>query len=364
MCRPGVGDLPRGGVDAVTLLIYQGKKRTTYGFRLWYRGVLYKRMVGHSKALAVEAEKRMRASLELASFESAWGPLKPELTPWADAVKRYGEAKAQKTSLRWDQRRLRWWGEFLAGEGVHYVQEITPEHIDRGKQVLFRLNKKPVTVGKYLAVLGSLCTLAVRKWKLLKENPLAQVDLPKVRPVDYRIATPEEIHRLVVVADPILRPLIIAAIYTGLREGDVLRLTAEDFRIKPGWVAGYGSKGGRPVWLPVAPPLRRLVDSLAVVSGRLFRNVNGTPIAKFPYRRWAVCRTAAGVPWLRFHDLRHAVGSMLAEAGVPQRHIQAWLGHSTLRMSERYTRVTDGALLEASKRLTARLTRLEIRTDK
>jgi len=48
-------------------------------------------------------------------------------------------------------------------------------------------------------------------------------------------------------------------------------------------------------------------------------------------------RKGAGLAGFRFHDLRHTCGSWLAQAGVPQGHIAQVLGHSTLRMSERYS---------------------------
>ncbi|HSE01507.1 MAG TPA: site-specific integrase, partial [Burkholderiales bacterium] len=48
---------------------------------------------------------------------------------------------------------------------------------------------------------------------------------------------------------------------------------------------------------------------------------------------------AAGLSGFRFHDLRHTCGSWLMQAGVPAGHIAAVLGHSTVRMTERYAHV-------------------------
>jgi integrase len=58
------------------------------------------------------------------------------------------------------------------------------------------------------------------------------------------------------------------------------------------------------------------------------------------------------VPAIRFHDLRHCMGTVLAEAGVEQRLIQELLGHSGIRISERYTRPRRPALRRAALKAT------------
>lgn len=344
----------------MTIIAYRGKKRITYSYRFWFRGQLFKRTLGTQKAMAVEAEKRHRQDLERAVFESTWGPLMPHLTPWKDAVEMFVTAKSAKRSLDWDRRRLRWWGEWLEGQELHYLQEITPEILDRAMLTLARTGKSPATVQRYLAVLSTLCNLGIKR-RLLKENPVAAIDWPKARPPDYRIPTPEELHRLIAACDTVLKPIVLTAIYTGLRRGDILRLTAEDLKQRQGWIRGEGSKPGRTAWLPVAKPLQEALDRLGVISGPLFRNPDGSPLRTFHFYRWEIARTKAGLPWLRFHDLRHSCGELLSAAGVPQRAIQAWLGHSTGKMTERYTRPQDAGLELAAKTLTRQMRRTKKR---
>ena len=47
------------------------------------------------------------------------------------------EQRGLEFDLAWDTKRLAWWGEFLAGRGVHYVQALSPDDIDAGKAVLY-----------------------------------------------------------------------------------------------------------------------------------------------------------------------------------------------------------------------------------
>jgi integrase len=318
--------------------------------------------------------------------------LTPKPAKWEDAVARYTQAKADKMDLlEHDLPRLEWWGAFFAREGIHHLQAITPDVIDRGKAALragLSLPKRkkreprssttlqqgprrtPATTQRYLAVLRHLFQLAVRRWQLLDRNPVLAIDWPKAPDYSARILARAERQRLLGAAKPFLQKLILIALYTGLRQGSILRLEAEDYR-REAEVLRVIQKGGRALRLPMTPPLRDVLDSLGVAEGRLFRWPDGRIMHRFPRKAWVRACINAGlyaekpdarrpgktrkVPAVRFHDLRHCTGTVLAEAGVPQRIIQDILGHSSGRMTERYTRprrpAVRRAMLEATRRM-------------
>jgi integrase len=58
---------------------------------------------------------------------------------------------------------------------------------------------------------------------------------------------------------------------------------------------------------------------------------------------WEAVRAAAGVPWLRIHDLRHTAITRMAEAGVPIPVILSMAGHISTRMQQHYTAISDFA---------------------
>jgi len=331
-----------------------GKPLVTYGFRFHHQHRQYKQFF-KTRALAVEGEKRLRAKLQLQAWEGEYGPLQPKLTPWAEAVQKYEDAKAAKRSLPFDQAKLTWWGDFFKGVGLHHLQEVSPEAIDRGKIALTALGKSPATIQRYLSTLKTLCYLAVDRWYLLRKNPVLSVDWPKATSATFPIPTPEEFGRLLSVCDPDLRAMVLIGALTGLREGDVLRIEAEDFRERPGWLKGRGSKGGKPVWLPVTPELQTVVESLGVAAGRIFRRNDGQPFRVFPRPRWNRARIAAGIPRVRFHDLRHAVGTILAEGGLDVETIRAYLGHADIRTTQIYMRASDRRLKQASRLLARKM---------
>lgn len=333
----------------MTLVAYPTKKGLRYGYVFWWHGKRFKRRVG-SKSLAALAEKRERQRLDVRAFEGEWGPVMPTMTPWSETVERYLQAKANKSSLSVDRQRLAWWGAYFAGRKITHLHEITPEQIDAGKAALQTAGMAPATIRGYLAALRGLLQLAVRRWNLLQRNPTQAIDWPQVRPKEIRIPDARERQELLDAADPVLRLLILTCLYTGLRKASVLRLEAKDCQVRPGWIRSV-QKGNREVWVPLADPLLAALAPLILRGGRLFRNEKGEPLPSWPEKRWRAVRMAAGLPWLRVHDLRHTVGSLLGEAGIPQRIIQEYLGHATIQMSQRYTHPMKQGMEEAARQL-------------
>ena len=69
---------------------------------------------------------------------------------------------------------------------------------------------------------------------------------------------------------------------------------------------------------------------------------------------WRNLRAKAGLPKLRFHDLRHTIITELAEAGVPDHVMESISGHLSRRMLEHYSHVRVEAKREALDALDAR----------
>lgn len=94
-----------------------------------------------------------------------------------------------------------------------------------------------------------------------------------------------------------------------------------------------------------------------VDRGLVFTTTTGTPVSatnllKRSFHR--ICERA-GIPYgtrtrrgLRFHDLRHSAATLLLAQGVSQRAVMEILGHSTLRMTQRYMHVVPQLLEEAA----------------
>ena len=84
----------------------------------------------------------------------------------------------------------------------------------------------------------------------------------------------------------------------------------------------------------------------------VFCGPTGAPLsAEDDWADWRAVLTAAGVRPARVHDARHTAATLLLEQGIDIRVVQQILGHSQLRMTERYTHVTEKLTQLAAKRM-------------
>ena len=144
--------------------------------------------------------------------------------------------------------------------------------------------------------------------------------------VPNKIWGEKEIAALLAVASPEIELALIMALWTGQRQGDLLRLP---------WSAYDGShvrlrqsKTGRRVVMPVGEPLRLVLDRTVRRSTVVLTNSYGRPWTSDGFRTsWSKACAKAGVHGLTFHDLRGSavVRLALAEATVPE--IATFTGH-------------------------------------
>ena len=89
----------------------------------------------------------------------------------------------------------------------------------------------------------------------------------------------------------------------------------------------------------------------------VFRTATGRPLnGTWINHRFHAATKAAGLPWLRFHDLRHSCASLLGSLGVPARVVMELLGHSSIRLTmDTYSHVFGKAQREAASAMDAAL---------
>jgi integrase len=153
------------------------------------------------------------------------------------------------------------------------------------------------------------------------------------------------------------KPLFVLAVETGLRRGDLLRLTWTQIDLKGGVIEIVTGKTRRKAFIPISTRCRQaLIEcrSKPVVAERVFVDGDGDPFAeKTIVRYFAIAKQLAGFGkrLLRFHDLRHSFASKLAREGVNIEFIAATMAHSSTRMTQRYARPGDTALDMVAKAL-------------
>lgn len=256
-----------------------------------------------------------------------------------------------KRSARSQRAQLLWWQREL---GALTLADLTPAMIagcrDRLAHGETPSGKKatPATQVRYLAALSHAFTVAVREWGWLEDNPVQKVRRPTEPRGRVRFLSEEERTALLAACkrdrNPLLYPLVVLALATGARLGELLSLRWSDVDLTRG-VAGLArTKNGEPRTLPLAG------HALAVLKARAVERPSDTSFV-FPSEHgrspatlrkpWERALAAAEIENFRFHDLRHTAASYLAMTGATPTDIAAVLGHKTLAMVKRYAHLSD-----------------------
>lgn len=215
-----------------------------------------------------------------------------------------------------------------------------------------RNNVSPSTVNRELACLSDIFSSAIRDRKL-DTNPMKFVQkLDEPPPRDKQLDGDKRYALLHACADhPSLLPIVLMALLTGWRRGQILGIKVEDLDEKTQSVWIGRSKGQAPRKVPVNETAWKILSRQAELwrTGLLFRSSKtGDQITDFT-KTWKAAVKKAGVPKLRFHDLRGVFATAMLEAKADSFTIQKALGHSSDSMTKRYAQVRDPLLLDGLK---------------
>jgi len=225
--------------------------------------------------------------------------------------------------------------------------------------------RRPATINRHLSLLRHMFSWAVAR-EYIERSPFRRGNANLI-PEEiednrrHRRLSPEEEKKLIESAVGYMSSMIIAALDTGMRRGEMLALTFADVDARPGWLRlrGTTTKSGRSRWVPVSTTrLKGVLDFLRLDANEeeksadtlVFSNEAGEPLCWFQ-GPWRAALKAAGVLDFRWHDLRHEYASRLVEKGVPLSQVRDLLGHASIITTERYDNQKPEALLEAAKRL-------------
>jgi integrase len=207
-------------------------------------------------------------------------------------------------------------------------------------------------------VLSPIMSLAVED-KMIPSNPCRERGVRRMVPKPQRqemlVLTADEVATLANTITPNYRPLVLFAAYTGMRAGEIVALRRKNLDLMRGQVTVAETVTDVNGTLHSGPPKnskvraialpRFLVDELTEqVAGQkgddyVFPGANGKPMrhANFYSRHFKPALLKAGLPDIRFHDLRHTCASILIANGEHPKAISDRLGHSSIMLTmDRY----------------------------
>lgn len=222
------------------------------------------------------------------------------------------------------------------------LQDLNPK---TGKPI------SPATVRLELSLLSNLFEIGRIEWGICDDNPVLKVRKPKSPPGRERRLTAREERQILKFAfnhtNPELYSIIVLAIETAMRQGEILNLTWDNIKLKPGIAILPDTKNGTRRDVPLSLKAREALIRLGVKeSGRVFSYTS--PGLK---STWRYMLDRLGIEDLHFHDLRHEAVSRLFELGtLDMMEVAAISGHKSLSMLKRYTHLFSQLFMCCSKR--------------
>ena len=343
-----------------------GKTRLPY--RIYKRGDIY-----HAYFSFVEEGKRIQlrettgrtspeeaesycikraAELQQKARQQASGEL-PSIT-LDEAFGRYFQEKGQYLSL--PAQRLSRLTKLKKDINVRYLSDIKEEEINK----FISLNRNQLsnaTINRSLYLLSAILRTATEEWKV-KTYPLKLSKFKLKEPAenikylkDWKTA-----QKIIDRAAPHLKPIIYTALYTGLREGNILNLKWEDIDFNNKMITlkvkDSTRAGGKVHTIPIVEPLKEILEKQPHINEYVF-NYKGFPIKSIStawrnifYKRnnrktFSKELKDPTLPYTNFHTLRHTAATWILKKTNNLRITKEILGHSNINTTLKYAHVLD-----------------------
>ena len=271
----------------------------------------------------------------------------------------------------------------LPGLGHIQLQKLTPQHVQKLYASKLQEGLSPKTVRLIHAVLHQALKNAVR-WNLVPRNVCDAVSLPKqTTQREMQVLTKEQAQTLLETAKGHrLEALLTLAVATGMRRGELLALRWQDINFETrslhicrsvSFLTGHGfvesepktTRSRRNITLPLFALEALRVHRTRQLEVRLqagkkwedhdvvFCNTLGGFLnTSTLFKLFTALLKDAGLPHMRFHDLRHSAATILLAMGAHPKVVQELLGHSQISMTlDIYSHVLPSMQEEVMDRL-------------
>jgi len=305
--------------------------------------VAYEVLLRHKLARG-ESIDRNPSEQDLTFEQFAW--------QWFDAYVRsnnkYSEQVGKKCIL--STSLIPFFGSMASGKiGAHDIERYKAQRVQQG------LTNK--TIRNHLTVLNK-CIGTAYEWLQLEGAP-PKVKWPKCAPPDIDYLSPEECELLLSRANGVMHEMVLTALRTGMRQGEIraLQWSSIDWLNRSIAVRHSWDNHRRVLVPPKSNRIRHMpldIDVCAMLhrrkkeTGFVFLPPDARPFSncRVNYAIRKLCKRA-GLRHIGWHTLRHTFASHLAMRGVPLPVIKELMGHSSIMTTMRYAHVAPSTLRSA-----------------
>jgi len=288
---------------------------------LFIDGVRHQASTGtNNKRQAEKIEQKLRDELNAQQHQLV--QYDPDLTVAALTARFIADAQPRPHHLWHLKSLLPFFGDTLV---IRLNRNMAREYREWRKKQKTTLTD--ATVNRALSVLRHILYWAVDE-QLLGANPMARLPLVRERRLKRPVMTLSEEELVLATLPDYLRRIVVAALDTGMRRGEILKQRWEDVDLTRRLLLVTKSKTaeGESREIPLTGRMFGLLAKKPQQEGHVF-TLNGQPLS-WIRKGWLGAIKRAGLRHFRFHDLRHTFNTRLMEAGVIQDVRMALMGHS------------------------------------
>jgi len=323
------------------------KRGQTWWMRFSYKGRQIKKSTKtEDKKLAQRIFDKVKGEIaEGKWFEKLPGDDKTFKEMMEKYLDEYASKKISEKSFRgYAKKPISYLGDYL-------LAEVTPKIINEYKTRRRNDGIGPASLNRELATMKKAFNLAIKEWEWMKDNPVSKVSMEEENNKRDRWLTVEEEGRLLRVCSPWLKELVIFALNTGMRLGEIISLEWKAVDLFRRTVTVFKSKNKKPRTIPVNNTIFEMLKGKAKVksiSGLIFHSATHTKLhitsVDHAFKK-AVKR--AKIEDFHFHDLRHTFATRVVQSGKDLYQVQKLLGHESPSMTQRYAHHYPESLRDA-----------------
>lgn len=225
--------------------------------------------------------------------------------------------------------------------GHYRILQIQSKHIAQYRDSRISSGKSGSTILNELSLISQVFDMAIKEWSIpLPNNPCKLIKKPKPAQGRERRLSIDEEHRLLsackITRAPLLHSLVVIAIETGMRLGELLSLTWDNVDTAKRVAHLTTTKNGERRTVPLSSKAIMTLNLIPrnIVNTKVFWAWSAKDGVANVWRRTCL---KAGIEDLHFHDLRHEATSRFFERGLNMMEVASITGHKTLQMLKRYT---------------------------
>lgn len=276
--------------------------------------------------------------------------VKPVNVPLLELWERYiAYSKAHKRSWKRDEQM---YAKLQGFFGPVNLDSITPLRVEDFQQHRVR-EVSPATVNRECALLKHMFNIAERWGMHRGSNPVRLVKFLPENNLQFQTISEEDQQRLLEASPPYLRELLLFAVNTGLRCGDIFDLMWEEVDLEKQRLSIIMGKTRRRLDVPLNETAFAVLEAKAAAKHGPYVFYNPVTGDRFYDLKagWKAAIRRAGLANLTWHTLRHTFASRLTNSDVDLVTVKELLGHSTITTTMRYAHTNHESKARAVAKL-------------